>query len=364
MPAALNNLPAAPSGNTGGTGAPGGAAAASTLLGIALNAPAPEAGAPGGTGAQTTAPTSILGDFLQVLVGTISANPAAEAAALPQSSGTAPAPDSPGHTPSGGADPSKDKPEDLASWLAQMLMPPAAAPIPMQAAPQTAPSAHAEPAASTPAQSGGVSALDVLKLLEGTVAASSDAQASPLPTPPLHSSASPEPTSPTPDGASTAPVAAAPVPGIGHAAAPHVPAPTEAAVLRTPVSAAGWREELGAHLTWMAHKGIESGSLQVTPPDLGPIEVRIAVHDAQASVWFGAAHADTRAALEQALPRLRELFASQGLALADAGVFREPPRQQQPPPGAPTSSEQREVDGTRSVSATPQSGIGLIDLYA
>jgi flagellar hook-length control protein FliK len=363
MPAALNNLPAAPGGTGGGTGMSGGAAAASTPLGIALNAAAPEAGAASGSGAQTAAPLSILGDFLQVLVGTLSANPAAEAAALPQSSGTASTPDSSGHTPSGEAGQTKDKPEDLASWLAQMLMPPGAAPIPMQAAPATAPSAHAETAASTAAQSGGVSALDVLKLLEGTVSASNDAQANALPATPPHSSASPEPAPSTPDGANAAAVAASPAPGIGHAPAPHTAAPAEMAALRTPVGSAGWREELGAHLTWMAHKGIESGSLQVTPPDLGPIEVRIAVHDAQASVWFGAAHADTRAALEQTLPRLRELFASQGLALADAGVFREPPRQQQPP-SAPSSSEPSEVDGTRSVSATPQSGIGLIDLYA
>jgi len=364
MPAALNNLPAAPGSSTGGAGAPGAATAAATPLGIALNAPAPEAGAASGSGAPTTAPTSILGDFLQVLVGALSANPQTEAAAPTQSSGTASAPDLPGHTPSGEAGQTKDKPDDLASWLAQMLMPPAAAPIALQAAPETAPSAHAPATASTPAQSGGVSALDVLKLLEGNVSVSSDTQASTLPATPLHSSASPEPTAPTPDGANAAAVAATPPPGIAHAPPAHAPAPTAAAVLRTPVGAAGWRDELGAHLTWMAHKGIESGSLQVTPPDLGPIEVRIAVHDTQASVWFGAAHADTRAALEQALPRLRELFASQGLALADAGVFREPPRQPQPPPSAPTSREPSEVDGTRSVSTTPQSGIGLIDLYA
>ena len=130
MPAALNNLPVAPGGNTGGAGAPGSATAASTPLGIALNAPAPEAGAASGAGAQPTAPTSILGDFLQVLVGALSANPPTEATAPTPSADTASAPDSPGHTPGGEAGQTKDKPEDLASWLAQMLMPPAAAPMP------------------------------------------------------------------------------------------------------------------------------------------------------------------------------------------------------------------------------------------
>ena len=58
-------------------------------------------------------------------------------------------------------------------------------------------------------------------------------------------------------------------------------------------------------------------SLRLWPEHLGPLEVRITMNDDQASVWFGAAHADTRAAIENALPRLRELFASQGLSLTD-----------------------------------------------
>jgi flagellar hook-length control protein FliK len=79
----------------------------------------------------------------------------------------------------------------------------------------------------------------------------------------------------------------------------------------------------------MIERGVQSGSLRLTPDNLGPMEVRITVQNDQVSVWFGAAHADTRAALENALPRLRDMFAAQGMSLADAGVFREPPRDTQ-----------------------------------
>src|SRR5262249_16901551 len=115
------------------------------------------------------------------------------------------------------------------------------------------------------------------------------------------------------------------------AAAAHARANGDAlppAGLRSPVGTPAWRDELGAQLTWMANRGIESASFRLSPEHLGPLEVRIAVRDGDASVWFGANHADTRQALEQSLPRLRELFASQGLALADAGVFKEAPRYQ------------------------------------
>ena len=37
---------------------------------------------------------------------------------------------------------------------------------------------------------------------------------------------------------------------------------------------------------------------------------------------------DTRSALEQSLPRLREMFAASGLALGQAGVSQEMPRQE------------------------------------
>ena len=98
--------------------------------------------------------------------------------------------------------------------------------------------------------------------------------------------------------------------------------------VHTPVGTPAWADEVGSRLTMMVEQGKHTASLRLSPEHLGPLEIRIAMKDDQASVWFGAAHADTRAAIENALPKLREMFAQQGLSLADAGVSREPPRQQ------------------------------------
>jgi flagellar hook-length control protein FliK len=147
--------------------------------------------------------------------------------------------------------------------------------------------------------------------------------------------------------------------------ASHFSRETNTAELQAPVGSQAWTEELGGHLTWMSHKGLESGSLRLSPEHLGPVEVQITVHDGDASVWFGANHPDTRAALEQALPRLREMFASQGMTLSDSGVSREPPRNQ----GRQTASH-----GVSAISAAGKTeanatavarlGLGLIDTYA
>jgi flagellar hook-length control protein FliK len=140
-------------------------------------------------------------------------------------------------------------------------------------------------------------------------------------------------------------------------------APAQPAVT-SPVGSPQWREEVGARVSLMVQQGNHSASLKLSPEHLGPMEVRISVQNDQASVWFGAAHADTRAAIEHALPRLRELFASQGLSLADAGVFREPPREQ-PKQGSFNGSSSGEGSSEpQTVQTLMIKRLGLVDAYA
>jgi flagellar hook-length control protein FliK len=139
-----------------------------------------------------------------------------------------------------------------------------------------------------------------------------------------------------------------------------------AQAIQTPVGGAGWADALGARLTLLAHQGVTSASLRLSPEHLGPLEVKISLRDNNASVVFGAPQADTRAALEQALPRLRELFAAQGLNLAHAGVSGESPRSAPHTPraaAAPSGDGAREA-GVIAVTATTPARQGLLDTYA
>lgn len=134
--------------------------------------------------------------------------------------------------------------------------------------------------------------------------------------------------------------------------------------VQVPVGTAQWADEIGSRMTMMVEQGKHTASLRLSPEHLGPLEVRITMNGDQASVQFGAAHVDTRNAIENALPRLREMFASQGLSLADANVSREPPRQQQnPTPQSSSSSGVAGEEGVTSVSAA-QVRLGLFDAYA
>jgi flagellar hook-length control protein FliK len=135
--------------------------------------------------------------------------------------------------------------------------------------------------------------------------------------------------------------------------------------LRSAVGTAAWQDELGGQISWMAHQGLESASLRLSPEHLGPLEVHISVRDGDASVWFGATQPDTRAALEQALPRLREMFATQGLTLSNSGVSHESPRNPSRPSPAPAIAAVGAV-GAAETSASPLArlSLGLVDTYA
>jgi hypothetical protein len=136
-------------------------------------------------------------------------------------------------------------------------------------------------------------------------------------------------------------------------------------VVHSTVGSPRWANELGSRLAMMCVRGQQEGSLSLTPEHLGPLEVRISVNQDTTNVWFGAQHADTRAALADALPRLREMFATAGLELGQAGVSHEMPGQEArrgeaSAPGVTADSEPAENVPARAARVVT----GLLDTWA
>ncbi|NND61483.1 MAG: flagellar hook-length control protein FliK [Gammaproteobacteria bacterium] len=131
--------------------------------------------------------------------------------------------------------------------------------------------------------------------------------------------------------ATTTPVMTSIAPAVtatGPAPSTPTTAPQPSYTLQQPVADPQWGSELGQRLLLMNDKGIGRAELRMNPPELGPVEVRISVANDDARVAFQVQHGATREALEQAMPRLREMFASQGLNLSDANVSEQPTQQQ------------------------------------
>lgn len=91
--------------------------------------------------------------------------------------------------------------------------------------------------------------------------------------------------------------------------------------LATPVSStAVWGGELAQTVTWMIGRHQSTATLQLNPPDLGPMTVVVQVVGNQANAFFSSHHAQVRDAIQQALPQLSEQMASRGLMLGQANV--------------------------------------------
>lgn len=121
-----------------------------------------------------------------------------------------------------------------------------------------------------------------------------------------------------PSNAATAPLSG----GFAAVLAAHqeTPPPPLAPRVDTPLHAPGWSKNFGEGIVWMARSEVQSAQINITPPQLGPIQITLHLNGDQASALFASPHADVRQAIQDALPQLREMLASSGINLGQADV--------------------------------------------
>ena len=169
-----------------------------------------------------------------------------------------------------------------------------------------------------------------------------------------------------------APSAVEPAPSLAPTATAATPAPVAVAVavkIDTPVHDPAWRLETAGRIASLVTRGIEHAELRITPPELGPVEMRIDVRGGEATLAIVAIQPATRDALEQALPLLRDMLAQQGLSLGQATVHDG--RGEQPATGGrePAAAGAFRDEGSESAEASalaPRAGLvrRLIDVFA
>ena len=83
---------------------------------------------------------------------------------------------------------------------------------------------------------------------------------------------------------------------------------------------ADWGQGMSKQIMWMVNQSISRAEIRLNPANLGPLEVLIDMENDQVNVAFSSRHADVREAVEQALPRLREMLEEKGLNLSNTDV--------------------------------------------
>jgi flagellar hook-length control protein FliK len=133
------------------------------------------------------------------------------------------------------------------------------------------------------------------------------------------------------------------------------------------VDTAEFGQGVADRVSVMMDGNLTSAKLQVNPPALGPIEVRIALQGGHAQVWFTSHSAVTRDALESSSPKLREMLGAQGFGQVSVDIsqrsFQERSPQSHGYEGTPAI--RGESSGSvQSPGATSRAASGLLDAYA
>ena len=77
---------------------------------------------------------------------------------------------------------------------------------------------------------------------------------------------------------------------------------------------------MNQQLITMVSNGVQQAEIRLDPPELGQMMVRIQVQGDTTQVQFQVSQHQTRELVEQAMPRLREMLAEQGMQLTDGQV--------------------------------------------
>ena len=82
----------------------------------------------------------------------------------------------------------------------------------------------------------------------------------------------------------------------------------------------GWSEAMSERVVWASKQGVQTATLQLDPPELGSLQVKLHITHDQVSVSFSSPHASVRDSVEQSMPRLKEMLEDQGLSLGESSV--------------------------------------------
>ena len=131
-----------------------------------------------------------------------------------------------------------------------------------------------------------------------------------------------------------------------------------------------WGQAVGERVLWLAAQNVSSAELRLDPPELGPMQVRVSIHQDQASVSFSSPHPLVREALDQSATRLREMFNEQGLNLtqmdvSDQSFARQNARDETASGGSGhgTDAEMEEEENLVGIT-TDAARVRLVDHYA
>ena len=135
-----------------------------------------------------------------------------------------------------------------------------------------------------------------------------------------------------------------------------------------------WSQHFGEKVVWLAKSDQQSAQININPPQLGPIQIRLNLSGDQATMTFASPHLDVRQAIENAMPQLKEMLSSAGINLGQADVGANMAQHKQETPFHSANGKRggdenailpaNDIAVSTGTSPILQRGRGLVDLFA
>jgi flagellar hook-length control protein FliK len=124
-----------------------------------------------------------------------------------------------------------------------------------------------------------------------------------------------------------------------------------------------WQTAIAERVAVMASQRISAAEIQLDPPELGQLQVRVTLNQEQASVSFVSQHSVVREALDQTAFRLREMFDAEGLDLVDVDISDQGFQERQSSGEGGGHSQGAEDDELEPVTTHVRLSQGLVDHF-
>lgn len=131
-----------------------------------------------------------------------------------------------------------------------------------------------------------------------------------------------------------------------------------------------WQEAFNSRVVMLAQDHRQVAHIQINPPELGPVEIRLNMNAEQTHIQFVSQHSVVREAIEDAFPKLRDMMNQSGVNLGDVNVSDQKTSQESAEDNALADSsaslnthESDNPDENTTVPARVQVQVGLVDQY-
>jgi len=139
-----------------------------------------------------------------------------------------------------------------------------------------------------------------------------------------------------------------------------------------PVGQPKWGGEFAQKVVWLSSQQHQVAEIRLNPAHLGPVEVMLSITQDQATAQFSSPHLAVREAIEQALPRLREMMAENGITLGNVMVGSDSFQQDNKQQSAYHSAKDiNNMAGARpetvnqiETTVVPSRHLGMVNTYA